>query len=99
MVLCSLQARMPSTGLHREAEEKAEAERAAAEREATEKAAAEGARPASAPDAADSGDESGPPLYMPSQRKSGEHGAIPSVAAPALPLTLNPPLPPPLLAP
>ena len=54
-----------------------------AQREAAEKAAAEGVRNASAADAAggaDSGDESGPPLYMPSQRQSGEHGAIPSVS-------------------
>ena len=61
--------------LRREAEEKAEAERLAAERaEAEREAAARGAR-----GTPDSGGESGPPLYVPSARQSGEHGAVPAV--------------------
>lgn len=73
----------------REAEERAAAEKRAAERAAAEKAAAEKAAAeqrmrssAAVPvkaSPASSGDDSGPPLYMPLQHRPGDHGAVPSV--------------------
>ncbi|CAL8466956.1 g6492 [Coccomyxa elongata] len=69
--------------LERAAQEKAAMEKAIAGREERARAAAAAPRRASAAAAAaaspaESGDESGPPLYMPVQHRPGDHGAVPS---------------------
>lgn len=63
-------------------------EKAIAGREERARAAAAAPRRASAAAAAaaspaESGDESGPPLYMPVQHRPGDHGAVPSVSPPS----------------
>ena len=73
--------------LERAAQEKAAMEKAIAEREERARAAAAAPRRGSAAAAAaaaasptESGDDSGPPLYMPVQHRPGDHGAVPSVS-------------------
>lgn len=75
--------------LERAAQEKAAMEKAIAEREERARAAAAGPRralaaAAAAASPAESGDESGPPLYMPVQHRPGDHGAVPSVCSRSL---------------